>query len=510
MEKKTTKKRSWAPWLFVSAIFLINIFLFSKQVGTLKTAAAVADGIIWTFTILTFASVGTLILTRQRRHIIGWLLVIFPIVYSVSSILDLFVRVSDLQASQLSIGQFLFLWFSAWSWWLLIGPILLIFLLYPTGHLISKGWRWAVVIMSATFALFIFVVSFSPTVENEVATRTWPNPYGFLSDTLVETLLGLMGIMLISSALAAALSVFVRYRRSQAVERAQLRWLFLATSIFFLVYLLAFATSAWGGGAAEVSDQAWYTLLFDLSVLTIPLSIGFAILRYRLWDIDVVINRSLVYAVLTTLLAGIFTATATLLTQIARAAFGEEMQQAAAAVAAIFVASIFQPMRAWVESGINRRLFPENIDLSQGLVEINPDFWVWVGLPKIMNATLDHVEDIYSCSTAAIYLKKSQNEFLPVAALGIPLSKLEPFKLNKEEQESLQRKKGILHEKVDPFAISIPIHLPRRKDAEILGVLRLGKRKAGRGYSGDDVKTLVSFGAKLGQPVYAFAAAKKT
>jgi hypothetical protein len=170
---------------------------------------------------------------------------------------------------------------------------------------------------------------------------------------------------------------------------------------------------------------------------------------------------------------------------------------------------LHQLQRSRPTFGINHRLFPERIDLSEGLVEISPDFWYWVGLPRIMNATLDHVEDIYSCSAAAIYLKKSENEFLPVAALGIPLSKLETYKQSKEEQELLQRKKGILSEKADPFAISVPIHLPRRANAEVLGVLHLGKRKEGRDYSGDDVKTLVSFGAKLGQPVYAFGAAKK-
>lgn len=504
MEKRTSKKRQLSVPLLIAVIFVINLALLIATRSSYPSTFEFLGEAIWVVNGLIFAVVGGLILIRQRRHVVGWLLMVLPIMVTVSAILDFFLKQSTLASVQLDALGFLYLWFGGWSWWLLIGPLLLIFLLYPTGHLRSKRWRWVVALLAAAFVLFLFVVTFAGTAEDINGGQTWPNPIGFLSDESVNILVGIMSILLVASVLASVASTFVRYRNAQALERAQMRWLFLAGAFFMIVYLPGFVVqdnSVW---------SSWFGYLFVFGVATVPIAIGIAILRYHLWDIDVVINRSLVYAVLTTLLAAIFAATAAVLTQTAKAAFGSGMEQGAAAVAAIFVASIFQPLRAWVETGINRRLFPENIDLSQGLVEINPDFWDWVGLPKIMNATLDHLEDIYSCSAAAIYLKKSENEFFPVAALGIPVSKLELYKPNKEEQELFLRKRGIISEKAEPFAISIPIHLPRRNAAEILGVLRLGKRKQGRGYSGDDVKTLVSFGAKLGQPVYAFASARKT
>lgn len=505
MEKKATKKRQWGIPMLIAVIFLINLALLIYTRSAYSSTFDFLGNVTWVATGLIFAIVGGLILMRQRRHVIGWLLMVLPIMITISAILDFFLKERTMNSTQLDLWSFLYLWFGAWSWWLLIGPLLLIFLLYPTGHLRSKRWRWVVFVLAAGFILFLFVATFSSTAEFiDNSDLSWANPIGFLSDETITMLVGVMSSLLIISVLGSVASIFVRYRNAQAVERAQIRWLFLAGAFFLVAYLPGFFLqddSVW---------SSWFNVLFIFGVIAVPISIGIAILRYRLWDIDIVINRSLVYAVLTALLAGIFAATAALFAQIAKAAFGEEMQQAAAAVAAIFVASIFQPLRTWVETGINRRLFPENIDLSQGLIEINPDFWDWVGLPKIMNATLEHLEVIYSCSVAAIYLKKSENEFLPVAALGITLSKLEPYKVSKEEQDLFQHKKGTLSEKSEPFAISIPIHLPRRKGAEVLGILCLGKRKEGRGYSGDDVKTLVSFGAKLGQPVYAFAAAKKT
>lgn len=202
------------------------------------------------------------------------------------------------------------------------------------------------------------------------------------------------------------------------------------------------------------------------------------------------------------MLASIFAATAALGAQLAKAAFDTDMQQAAAAVAAIVAASLFQPLRTGVENFINRRLFPENIDLSVGLIEINPDLWNWVSLPKILAATLDHLQSIYSCDVAAVYLKKG-NDYKPVAATGLSKNSLKPFQPNATEKNSLEHKKGIVHENEKPFITTVPIYLARRKAPELLGVLRLGKRLQGRGYSGDDIKTLVSFGAKLGQPVYA-------
>jgi hypothetical protein len=510
VDTKAKVKRPWALWLFLVFVIVADVTLFVAELGQLPTLPEKIDGALWTITICAFMVVGGLILARDRRHIIGWLLIAFPII-ALTEIFDVLVRESVLGSRSLDLGQFLYVWFNNWSWWLLIAPILLIFLLYPTGHLFSKNWRWSVILLAVTFAFFLLGMTFVTELELTSSLGepigTWQNPIGFISGELEDALFSLFGLMLIGTALSAVVSLFVRYRRSQAIERAQIRWLFFACAIFFTIYLIAFVFDLWSGD--DLTNQMWFTIVFDLSVLAIPLSIGVAILRYRLWDIDVVINRSLVYAVLTTLVATIFAGTAAIAGQIAKTAFGEEMQSAAAAVAAVVAASLFQPLRASVEGFFNRRLFPESIDLSTGLVELNPALWQWVGLPKILLASLEHVESIYDCERVAIYLKDDKAQYFPTASLGISQRDLQAYQPTKADSELLAKKQGVVHEGEAPFVVTVPIYLARRKAPEVIGVLRLAKRKNGRGYSGTDIRTLVGFGGRLAEPIYALSSARK-
>lgn len=503
MEKKTKKPR-WPTfvWMIVGVIAILNFVLLGLSYETFPDPGAFWQEVVWRGTALVFAIVGALIISRNRKHIIGWLLMIAPIMITLGTVLAYFNAPRVAEASTLDTALFLYLWFNSWSWWLLIGPIILIFYLFPTGQWLSKNWRWGAVLLATAFGVFIFAATFSAQAEDLDGTHVFPNPIGFLPEEVVGGLIAVMGFFLISAAILSLVSVFLRYRRSAATERAQMRWLFIAGAFFVINYSIGFLLTGYSEGALS-------NVLFIASVLAIPISIGIAILRYRLWDIDVVINRSIVYGVLTTVLAALFAGTAALLSQLAKAAFGEEMQQAAAAVAAIVVASLFTPIRTRVENAINRRLFPENIDLSQGLIELNPNLWNWLSLPRILESTLEHLEAIYAHEVSAIYLKHSPGDYRPAMARGIAKGELAAYQPSPAEQDQLAHKRGLLNDTDKPFVLTIPIYLARRKGAELIGVLRLGKRKQGRGFSGGDVKTLAAFGARLAEPIYALGVNKR-
>lgn len=500
MEKKPKKTR-WpiAVWVVVFLMVVTNYVLLYLQRELYHDRFY--PELLWRTAGLTFAVVGALIISRDRRHLIGWLLMVMPIMITVSTIFSYFMEPRLLAASELDIPLFLYVWFNNWSWWLLIGPILLIFYLFPTGRLLSKRWRWGVALVFIAFSLFLFLLTFAAEGEIGDSGRILANPIGFLSNELTEGLVGIMGVFLVGGSVVSLVSVFVRYHKSQAIERAQMRWLFIACALFVVNYSIGFLTDGY-------SDGPLGEAVFILTVFAIPISIGIAILRYRLWDVDVVINRSLVYGVLTTVLAALFAGTAALLSQLAKAAFGEEMQQAAAAVAAIVVASLFTPIRTRVENAINRRLFPENIDLSQGLIELNANLWNWVDLPQILASTLEHLESIYGHETSAIYLLEN-GAYQLACARGEQPTQTASFTPSPAQQELLDHKKGILSEETVPFVLTTPIYLARRKGPQLLGVLRLGKRKQGRGFSGGDVKTLSAFGARLGEPIYALSPKSK-
>lgn len=495
MAEKNKKKVRWPllVWALTALATLSNYAIVILQKDSYASTSQFFSELGWTSVGTVFAVVGALIISNNRRHIIGWLLMLMPIMLTVSSLLTFLIRPA-MQAGETSFAVYFYLWFNSWSWWMLIGSIVLIFFLFPTGRLISPKWRWGLVSLGTGFLLFLFVATFTTVFEDQTSTLSLANPIGFLPVEASGIFIAIMGLFLITPALASLVSVFVRYRNAQAIERAQMRWLFIAGAFFIVNYIPTFIFQNY----SEVTIAGF---LFTFSILTIPLAIGIAILRYRLWDVDVVINRSLVYGVLTTLLAALFAGTAAVLSQLAKAAFGEEMQQAAAAVAAIVVASLFTPIRTRVEGAINRRLFPENIDLSQGLVELNANLWNWVKLPQILDSTLEHLEAIYGHEKSAIYLLEA-GVYKPATLRGLRSNEVPAFTPSPAEQELLEQKKGIESEGAF-FVLTTPICLARRKGPELIGVLRLGKRKQGRGFTGGDVKTLAAFGAKLGEPIYA-------
>jgi hypothetical protein len=292
--------------------------------------------------------------------------------------------------------------------------------------------------------------------------------------------------------------VFVRYRRAQDIERAQMRWLFVAAALFFVIYFLNL-TLRW-----DAQDDLLLSSLFSLSFIGIPVAIGIGVMRYRLWDIDVVINRSVIYGLLTGILAALFAGITALVGQLTRGMVGEEGTQVAAVIAAVVVAGVFQPLRTGLENVINRRLFPENVDLGEGLGELSPEMWPFLSLDEILNASLEHLQDIYDFDKAAIFIGSDARALKPQAAWGLARKELAAYALNPAETVAFAQKKSLSSSTpaVD-FPVSVPLYWQRRKSQQLLGVLRLGKRAEGRGYTVDELKALHSFGGRLGRAIYA-------
>ncbi len=154
-------------------------------------------------------------------------------------------------------------------------------------------------------------------------------------------------VLLIGSALLCALAIFFRYRRAGPVERQQIKWLLLAGGLFVVFYTVG----------VTLSDNAIaqsYQLVFDLSVLSIPLAIGVAILRYRLWDIDVIIRRTLVYALLTGLLALAYLGSVLVLQNTFSALTGQSQSTLVTVISTLAIAALFVPLRARVQAVIDR------------------------------------------------------------------------------------------------------------------------------------------------------------
>jgi hypothetical protein len=163
-------------------------------------------------------------------------------------------------------------------------------------------------------------------------------------------------------------------------ERQQIRWLLLAGIAFFIVYVVGFALGE--------EDVWWIDLMFILGILGMPLAIANAIFRYRLWDLEVVVNRALIYGLLTTLLAGLFAAVIAVVTELSGDFVGDGSRALGAATSALVVAVVFQPLRAWIEGWVNRRFYPAKADLASGMVEVQPVYWGFLDRGALMRIDL--------------------------------------------------------------------------------------------------------------------------
>jgi hypothetical protein len=494
-----TKSRRIFVWLVATALIAVsiaNLYFASVQYSS---PLQYVDGILnWVVAPIVFTVVAALILQRHAGHRIGWLLMLVIGGMAVPPFLDHFFLAQILTASSLTPQQLIYALFSTFSWWLLLAPIFLIFLLYPTGELPSPRWRIAVYLLLATFTFDVVVFALSPTLGVGGSEYQIPNPLAAFSQEQAELFLPIFALGLGATSILTFASVFVRYRSAQDVERAQMRWLFAAAALFFFVYFLNL-TLRW-----DAQEDTLLSALFSVSFIGIPVAIGIGVMRYRLWDIDVVINRSLVFGLLTGILAALFAGITALVGQLTRGMVGEDGVQIAAVVAAIVVAGVFQPLRTGLENAINRRLFPENVDLGEGLGELSPEMWPFLSLDEVLNASLEHLQDIYDFDRAAIFIVSDSMTLKPQAAWGVSGKDLSAHTLTASEQTAFAQKKGSIdNSTVTEFPVSVPVYWQRRKSQQLLGVLRLGKRAQGRGYTVDELKALHSFGGKLGRAVYA-------
>src|SRR5215211_5067892 len=256
---------AWSLYGLVTCVVIIaaGVDLLSQE-GSKSVLQLAGDALISLATPVVLVTVAALILSRQPRNTIGCLLMI---------------------------------WFSNWGWLLLIFPLLHIPLLFPNGRPPTPRWRWVSVAAIAWATLFVLIVTLSRQFRAEFRADTTPalvfdNPIGVLGHDAGERLVGIWIVGLMALVVVCAAALFVRYRRADDTERRQLKWLLYASAAFLVGYGGGFLSGV--VGTTALGGYIW-GVFFPLSVMALPTAIGIAILRYRLYEIDIIINRTLVY-----------------------------------------------------------------------------------------------------------------------------------------------------------------------------------------------------------------------
>ena len=348
--------------------------------------------------------VGVLIVSRLPRNVIGWLL-ICP---GIAAALPAGIYIGKFSTTPVNPPLLLFLamWFGGWSWLLFIFPVLLIPLLYPTGRLPSKHWHWLFVTalgMGAFIILFAtFVKDFSSNSDGSFPVWTIKNPIGFINDTAFPILPWIFILAVL--AVGCYASLVIRYRRSDSVGRTQIRWLLFACGIFVVIYVPSLIVNI-----SNLIPQAALNLLLPISILPMPLAIAFAILKYRLWDIDIIIRRTLVYLPLTAILAGVFSASIRLTQTVIGALTGGGKSETATVLTTLIVVAAFDPVKGGIQKIVDARFkeVANPIGRWKAYGEQLKMFVMMNDEAAIAQQLLEEAVAVFDAKGGAIYLQKS-------------------------------------------------------------------------------------------------------
>jgi hypothetical protein len=338
---------AWLAWaLCALALALMGCAVALAVLNKSDVAEAISP-----MALTVSAMVGGLVASRRPANPIGWFFL------GSAGCLAL-AEVAARYATSGLPGALAMAWL--WSWLWLPGVTLLLFfvpLYFPDGRLVSPRWRWLVRVA------FLFCVGgaiYSAFSPGEIQHEGIVNPLGIEALRPVSDLLGPFAFVLYFALLfASAASLVVRFRRSGSVERQQIKWLAFA----------ALAIPVWFLTNAPI-DAASDTLFVIMDVLIVsaltPAATGIAILRYRLYDIDVVINRTLVYGSLTVTLALVYLGGVAVTQTVFRFLTGQEQQpQLAVLVSTLVIAAIFNPLRRRVQAFVDRRFYRKKYDAGQ-------------------------------------------------------------------------------------------------------------------------------------------------
>jgi hypothetical protein len=293
--------------------------------------------------LLAFAVVGGLVASRQPRNSVGWLLVAVAVCMTVRLVGEGYAIYALITAPGSLPGGLYGAWVQ-WSWFGVVA-ILAIFLplYFPTGRLLSPRWRpvlWLGIAYLST-AVVSNALQPGPTVWLE-GVRPARNPVVYLP--AVKPLLdviGVAGLCLLPGVGGAIAALVVRFRRSRGIERQQLKWFTYAAALAPLPFLVY-----------EVVPDA-FGLLLAVTLPLVPISVGIAILRYRLYEIDRIINRTLVYGLLTAILGLGYAAGS--LVSILVVGVGSGPPSWLVAAATLAAAAVFRPARRRIQTAVDRR-----------------------------------------------------------------------------------------------------------------------------------------------------------
>ena len=359
---------SWLAWsvcalsLALTALSFLLIALSLPQNAPISfywlEPAAIAVG---------YSIIGAVIASRLPNHPVGWLCCAIGFMGANQDFSGEYAVYALLVQPNPLPGARAMLWLSLWAWIIMFGLIVYLLLLFPTGRLPSRRWRLFAWLSAALTLVAAILVSISPDAVLDIlggsgnGRLTLPNPIG------VEALPNLyrpVQASVLALGLVAAASVVVSRRNARGVERQQIKWLLYAGAIWFVGNILRTLVFSL---LVEARWGVWVGyLLVGVGGLGGPIAIGIAILRYRLYEIDTLINRTLVYGSLTAILVALYFGGIVVLQRLFVLLTGQQSTLAVVA-STLAIAALFVPLRRRVQGFVDRRFYRSKYDARKTL-----------------------------------------------------------------------------------------------------------------------------------------------
>jgi hypothetical protein len=369
MNPRRTSLLAWSLAGLSVVVFVASVplYLLSSSASVTGTIGELLGGALF----LVFPVVGALIAARRPRNPIGWILLADGLLWNLSGMMDYYSTYGAARPGSLPfvVGMATI---NNWLWVPAVGLLgTYAFLLFPDGKLPSRRWLPLAWLSGVMIVLIGIQVGLTPgPLEGLGSVR---NPWGILEFPWMKSVPYLLVPLFLLCMVLSVFSLVLRFRRSRDEERQQIKWIAFAASLIGSLYVSAMI------GSIVYPQETWFApgsplwlIVLEYAALlsfpVIPTAIGFAMLRYRLYDIDVVINRALVYGSLTATLVLIYFGGVATIQALFRALTGQEQQpQLAVVVSTLAIAALFNPLRTRIQSFIDRRFYRSKYDAAKTL-----------------------------------------------------------------------------------------------------------------------------------------------
>jgi hypothetical protein len=374
--RANTRASTWLAWSLACltlAMFVVTIPLWflarSADLPSSWRADVGVGGLLGGALFLAFPLVGALIASRRPKNAVGWLCLAVGLLWSLSGVFDYYSYYGAATPGSVPFPVAM-AGISDWIWVPAVGLLgTYVLLLFPDGRLPSRRWRPLAWLSGAVILLLSVGVMLAPgQLGNLAGVR---NPFGIEGAEWLTAGAYVLLPLLPLCMLASGLSLVLHYRRSGGEERQQIKWIAFAASVVVVLYAIAMIASFFFPAESwTTAGSVWWLNLLTYAVLSsftlVPIAVGIAVLKYRLYEIDIIINRALVYGSLTVMLVALYFGGIVLLQRVFVVFTGQRSTLAIVA-STLLIAALFNPLRRRIQSFIDRRFYRRRYDARKTL-----------------------------------------------------------------------------------------------------------------------------------------------